>query len=479
MPAPNVLLVILDSVRAKNCSLYGHDNQTTPFLSELADDAVVFDQARAPSIHSISSHVSIFTGYHVEQHNATEHKSFVKPEATVWHRLAEAGYETGLFTANVIVSETSNLADSFDTYVGPKRANFRLFEEGLAPLDIQGSLTAKEYLREALADDAPVRSVLNGIYKKFESRGGSQDPDSEHGDAYVDDLLSWVDGSDGPWAACLNLMDPHTPFVPDPEHDRWSDESAHEARDRMESADGPDPFTDEFWRDLQALEPLYDGTIRQSDAVVERLVEALATRGVLDDTLLVVTSDHGEGFAERSELDSGVRLRHHSYGIDELLTHVPLLVRTPEADGGNRIRDPVSLTQFPAAVDAALDGADPIAAFSPSGDVVSSTFRIRPPGDELALEESEREKYFGPWRAVYRPAESGDGVRKYARRGDDAITLEIPNAQTTRKLSDTDDQVVESVFGSFSDAAVRLGSADDRDVETEVEERLSDLGYLR
>ncbi|MFC7196163.1 sulfatase-like hydrolase/transferase [Halosimplex aquaticum] len=339
MDPPNVLLVVLDSARARNCSLYGHDNETTPFLSEFADDAVTFEQARAPSVHSISSHASIFTGYHTEEHDVTEHKSFVRPEATVWHRIAaEHGYETGLFTPNVIVAQTSNLGDVFDTCVGPKRAKFRLFDDALAPLDVQGRLSPKEYAREALGHDKPIRSLLNGVYKKLESRGGSHDPTSEGGDVYVDEFLSWADERSGPWAACLNLMDSHTPFEPDPEYDNWSDDAAERARERVHDDEVPEPFTDAFWEHLADLEPLYDGTIRQADAAVERLVEALDERGLLDETTVVVTSDHGEGFGERTELDPDVRLRHHSWGSTRCSPTSRCSSGRPEATAGGPSR---------------------------------------------------------------------------------------------------------------------------------------------
>jgi len=478
MPTPNILLVILDSVRAKNCSLYGHRNETTPFLSKFAEEAVVFDQARAPSIHSISSHVSIFTGYHVEQHNVTEHKSFVEPEASVWHRLSERGYETGLFTANVIVSRTSNLSAPFDTCTGPKRANFRLFDGGLAPLDVQGSLTAKQYLREAMTHDAPVRSVLNGLYKKLEPRGGSQDPESEHAVVYVDDFLEWVDSQADPWAACINLMDTHTPFVPEPEYDRWSDESSRAAFEKLESDDGPAPFTDEFWDLLGELEPLYDGTIRQADAALERLVDQLRRKDILDDTLVVLTSDHGEGFGEHSEIEERVRLRHHSWGIDEALTHVPLLVREPGGSDKGRISEPATLTAFPDAIEAALNGRDPSDALIPSDEpVISSTYRIRPPGNELDLDRGERDPYFGPWRAVYET--SDEGVVKYTRRGADAATLDVSDPQETIQIEGNDGGTVEQVFDSFGDVGVKVGSAAEREMSESVEDRLADLGYLQ
>lgn len=478
MNLPNILLVVLDSTRARNCSLYGYDNETTPFLSQFANDAVTFEQARAPSIHSISSHASIFTGYHTEEHNITEHKSFVKPETTIWYQLtAEHGYETGLFTPNVIVSQTSNLADAFDTCVGPKRTKFRLFDDALSPLDVQGHLSPKEYAKQAIRHDNPIRSLFNGVYKKLESRDGSHDPTSESGDVYVDEFLSWVDERSEPWAACLNLMDTHTPFEPSPEYNNWSDSTAEFARKRIHNNEVPEPFTNAFWDHLAALEPLYDGTIRQADAAVERLIKAMEERGLLAETTVVITSDHGEGFSEKADLNSEVRLRHHSWGIDEVLTHVPLLLRSPGGDGGQTVTAPATLTRFPDLVNTIIEGTDPVNAFVPNGDVFSSTFRIKPPGDELPLRETERKPYFGPWRAVYRDTE--DGIIKYAKRGDDAVKVKIPNAQQTIQLADSDCDVVLEAFGTLSTQNIKKGTANVRNVEDDVENRLADLGYLR
>jgi arylsulfatase A-like enzyme len=475
MSPPNVLLIILDSTRARNCSLYGYKNATTPFLDRLADEAVLFDHARAPSIHSIASHASIWTGYHVEEHQITAHESFLTPDRTIWHCLAtDYGYETGLFTPNVVVTQTSNLGDVFGTCVGPKRVKTRLFDRGLAPSDVQGGVSSTEYLRLALRHDDPVRSLLNGLYVKLNSRGGSHDPESEHASVYVSEFLDWLNDRSGPWAACLNLMDTHTPFAPKQKYDLWRDEESVTTR---RTDDEPDPFTDAYWNQLAGSEPLYDGTIRQADAAVERLVTALRDAGLLNETLLVVTSDHGEGFGERCELDASVRLRHHSWGIDEVLTHVPLLVRPPGGASGSTVSDPVSLTSFPTAVERTMQGATPEEAFAPEGPVVSSTYRIRPPGDELDLPMSERRKYFGPWRAVYRATDAG--VVKFARRGQAAVELLVRDAQTIERRADDDGGVVEETFSSFEPVGIELGSVDDRVVDDAVEDRLADLGYLR
>ena len=106
MNKPNVLLVILDSVRAKNTSLLGYPRETTPKLETFAKNATTYTNARAPGIHSISSHTSIFTGYHVAEHQATSHGASLRPGHTVWEMLSGAGYRTGLFTPNAVVAES-------------------------------------------------------------------------------------------------------------------------------------------------------------------------------------------------------------------------------------------------------------------------------------------------------------------------------------------------------------------------------------
>jgi arylsulfatase A-like enzyme len=272
-------------------------------------------------------------------------------------------------------------------------------------------------------------------------------------------------------------MDTHTPFDPKPEFDNWSDEQAREARNRVKSETVPELFTHEFYDHLSAMEPLYDGTIRQADAAVESLVDALKEAGELEDTLLVVTSDHGEGLGERSELNPEVRLRHHSWGIDEVLTHVPLIVRPPGGGDRKTVDEPATLTRFPAVVEAAIsDGGLNGSEFVPEGDVVSSTYRIVPPGEELDLPEDERKNYFGSWRAVYRK-ENGT-IRKYARRGSDAVTLDATDIQNVVQEASTDEGVVNSVFETFQNQGVRYGHSAERDIAEDTEERLTDLGYL-
>lgn len=164
---PNILLLILDSARAKNMSLYGYERETTPFLDEFSNQATLYTQARAPGIHSVASHASIFTGQEVDRHGAIKHASEINPSDTIWHDLAtNYSYTTGLFTSNLIVADASNLYEAFDHVDRPRLSLTRavrkkLFKSAYAPFDSDDSLGLAGNIRQALRDNQPLRSFLN------------------------------------------------------------------------------------------------------------------------------------------------------------------------------------------------------------------------------------------------------------------------------------------------------------------------------
>jgi arylsulfatase A-like enzyme len=468
MKPPNVLLVILDSARARNCSLYGHRNRTTPELEQFAENATLFEQARSPGIHSIASHVSIFSGYHVEQHELTEFDSQLDPEHTIWKELRGShGYRTGLFTPNVIITETSNLNEPFNTVIGPDR---RRYNDALAPADLPGNVGYTEYLKAALNDDRPLAALLNGGYSKLLPRDRS-------GETYVDALLNWVDEEDAPWAACLNLMDSHYPYTPDPEYDEWGGDLLGTVQKAIPGESSIEYLGDRPWGQLTALEPLYDGGIRQADSAVGKLLRELRTRDMYDDTLVVVTSDHGEGFGERSLLTPAVRYVDHSWGVGEVMTHVPLVVKAPGQTAGRTVSDLATLTNIPNAIRGTVAGELPADALVPDdGRVLTSTFLQRPPADHLPIPEAERTQYFGPWRAVYE--RDDDGVLyKYATRAEDSIKERIEDAQVSFRDGNGDAEMVCKIFDDLE--RVDIGTTGTGEVDEGVQERLADLGYLR
>jgi len=475
MSVPNVLLVVLDSVRARNTSLYGYGNRTTPYLERLATESHVYEQARAPSIHSVSSHASLFTGLHVPEHGVTAHESELAPESTIWHELAtDHGYETGLFSPNVVVTLSSNLAEPFDTIEGPRGdVSYRLFENALSPMDVEGHQTNLEYLSRCFRSGAPIRSILNGLYFV---RGGSGGVDAdETAPVYIDSFLEWSGSVDGPWAACLNLMDAHYPYLPAPEFDNWGSDELRAIHERLESPQSKSITVSDDWWKLRGFESLYDGGIRQVDAALESLVDGLRERGELDETLVVVTSDHGEGFGEWSRINPKARMVDHSWGIHEVLTHVPLLVRPPGGEDNRRTAELASLTQFPTVVRDVIDGAEPN--FAVEEYALAATYRLEAPEKVLPSSVTNRDAYVGPWFAVYESA--GDVVLKHATQGSNALSLEIPDAHSAVVRDHPERELVEEVYSNLESANVRVEQREGESITGDIERQLEDLGYLR
>ena len=442
---PNVLLLVLDSTRVQNTSLYGYERNTTPFLQDFTSRATQYTQARSSGINSIASHVSIFTGYHVEEHQATSHAARINPETTIWSELEnEHGYETGLFTSNPVVARSSNLSNCFTYNHDPFKK--KLFTEAYGPTDTNEASGVLENAQRCLSDDRPTRSLLNcayhGIDKLSEELNVSQDPHTVHGRDMADEFLSWEQTQSDPWSVCINFMDTHFPYVAENEFDKWggdavkkiqSDFELHRKLISDESGEGT-------WETLEKLEDLYDGSILQVDAVLKNLINGLEEQNSLENTLVIITSDHGEAFGEQSRIDPDVRIGYHRYGLHEVLTHVPLIVKHP-ADEQQRV-----VTDEP---------------------VLSSTYRMKPGS-------TDQDKHIGPWRAVYE--NSGESVKKFANKRDKHATIDIHSPQNVTVSSRDPHNKVESAFKSLKDQKIHIG---DQNISSEVKDHLRELGYVQ
>jgi len=480
---PNILLVVLDSVRARNTGIHGgHD--TTPFLEQFAQSATMYEQARAPSIHSISSHVSLFTGHHVDEHRCVSHGSAINTRETIWAELqADYGYRTGLFTPNRVVADASNLRECFQT---AKTEEFsvqnrpkEIFPSAYSPFDSKKSETVLEHIKSSLSDDQPFRSFANCAWDVGTSLEDRIRPSPAHkevsGDVYVEKFLKWEREQDDPWAACINLMDPHYPYVPEEEYDRWAMPELHTLQNKMPTGAKSVLQDQRWWSVLRAIEPLYDGAIYQSDAIVRKLIDELKKRDALDNTLVVITSDHGEGFGERSLVEPRARMAGHKWGIHEVLTHVPLLVKRPHQVEAKAISSVATLTRFPSVVRSCISGDNTTDPFVDDGFALSMTY---------LLDERHRDKYdfysdidvlIGPWRAVYE--NNGNAVRKSVCKGNRSATIDIFDANTAVHINENGKDTVEHRYSKLADT--ELVYEEEKRFSDELEQRLQNLGYIR
>lgn len=483
---PNVLLLIADSVRARNMSLYGHGNQTTPFLEEFASQSTVYTQARSPGAWSLPSHTSLFTGLKVPEHGLTSRQMKLAAGHTIWEELRDAeGYSTAVFSENPFVTtDAYGLARGFETV----RTNLPQYEypfDALNP-EISESSSNFEYLATSLRDSRPVRSILNGGLLKIRRRhpwmvpSGLAPQRTNSARQYADAFLQWVANRETNWAACINFVDAHWPYRPRSRFDRWGGERARAIHDDIEH------HTFEFyagrkpWWQRRVLESLYDGSIRQIDDAIGHIMRELSQENVLDDTLVVITSDHGEGFGEPSRLNQDLKIAGHQTGCHEVLFHVPLIVKEPEQEVGERIGEVASLTQFPKVTRQLVRREGSEASFAPDRPVIASAdydsryAKAAEDWPEKYRSNMDRSHFEGTVHMVY---ENNHGtVTKQATWGRAGVTVECASPlENMLRATAVSDRVVEEFEGYEKHNVATSGT---ESVSEEVSDRLHDLGYI-
>ena len=308
---PHVVLVVIDTLRADHLGVYGYARPTSPVIDGLAARGTVFTNATAPSSWTRPSVASLFTSLLPSEHGAV---SIAQPldagVDTLTERLSAAGYRTVGVSGNFVhVGEQSGLARGFDRFAAlPLRA--READDVILRLE-QGGERPPVALRAPTAAEVNQR-VLRDL----------PEPDGR------------------PLFLYVHYMDPHSGYLA-PE--------AFRARfiDAARAGAGP-AATSDYVVELAAgrveadaaererLVALYDAEVAYVDAQLGLLLEGLAERGLSENALLVVTSDHGEEFAEHGGWFHGQTLHRE-------LLRVPLIVLDPRRARGERSDEPVDL----------------------------------------------------------------------------------------------------------------------------------------
>ncbi|MFW5924400.1 MAG: sulfatase [archaeon] len=485
---PNILLVVMDGVRAKNTSVLGYENETTPTLERFAEDAVTYTQARAPGIWSLPSHASIFTGLEVVEHGVVDLGDGLKPGTTIWERLAdEYDYATGVFSQNTwLVDMDVGMKDAFETVVGAQNFPYPGAPDPNLPYHRFASRQGSEHylglVRDSLATDHPFKAFVNGLTTNLTWNHPNLVPEDwsaadTPGSVYTDRFLDWIDDQTGPWAGCINYLDAHFPYEPPTEHDRWGGPAIRSLQSEMDDQVWEFNGGHRPWWQRRALESLYDGGIRTIDAEIDRLLSALRDRGELENTLVVVTADHGEGFGEPSRVRPDMRIPAHLAGLHEVLLHVPLLVKYPGREDGRVVDDLATLTAFPDVVlDTIDDDIEYGAEFAADGPVFASSHGLEKPMEERAgryVDDTWR--FNGDAFAVYDEIE--DGVRKRTSwREEFATEVTVLGPDEAFVSGSECGEYVAEAFASLSERGV--ADEGSTSVGKETRRDLEALGYM-
>lgn len=314
---PNVLLIVLDTVRADRLSLYGYSRDTTPFLARLGQESTVFTQAISTSSWTMPSHASLFTGLYPNQHGAHGDRLDTQ-DATLAEVFAAQGYRTAGFTANTVMTQRrTGLNRGFQHYD-----------------DLFSSLM-----------DAASRTTFGRRLARFAPRFGHYDEPGRKNAAVINrSFLAWLDsrGAGRPFFVFLNYFDAHAPYLP-PRDFAARFSAQPDALVTRRPFDGWAYSGEPVEAAVREMESdAYDASLAYLDAQLQRLFEQLQARGLADNTLLVITSDHGESIFEHGALG-------HSINLYREALHIPLLLRWPgKVPAGLRDARPVDLTAVPA-----------------------------------------------------------------------------------------------------------------------------------
>lgn len=289
---PSIVLISIDSLRADHVGTYGYERDTTPALDALARESIVFERAYTTMSWTLVAHMSLLTGMYPTQHRVWDASRALSPRIpTLAERLHGIGYHTLGFFNPEWLNPCFGFERGFDVYRPHASAR-----------------EASEHLSRALAERPTDRPFFLFCH-------------------LYDVHTAPIDRED--WA----FYDPPAPY------DRMYVE---DARERLGEIDALGVWREQApalpERQHEAVIALYDGCVRFVDDVIGEWIERWRSEGLLDDTVVIVTSDHGEGLGQHP----GDRFGGHGDLFEEGL-RVPFFIRFPDDRGaGERRADPVS-----------------------------------------------------------------------------------------------------------------------------------------
>ncbi len=307
---PNVLVVVVDTLRADHLSCAGYERDTTPNLDRLAREGLRFTHAQSPRAKTTPAVASIFTGLYPHGHGVRDLVTPLPTDVPVLaERFRDGGYATCAIISNFVLRDDfSGLKRGFDTWVEDFPS-----AHGVPPNHVPQRLAA---------------SVTDGVLRALGLPSGAPDGAGPSGPIAADGQ---------PWFLWAHYMDPHGLYAPPAEHDRFRSAAPEAVSLKPQQREGaltepwvghynllPSDRIGEERFDAARVLDRYDGEISYVDAELGRLFDGLREAGAFKDTLIVVVADHGESLGEH---DYWFEHGRHTY---EATCRVPLLVRLPD-----------------------------------------------------------------------------------------------------------------------------------------------------
>jgi len=462
MKRPNIVLISLDTVRADHLSCYGYARSMTPNIDALASEGTIYRRNFSTGVWTPPGHASMLTGLYVSEHGVYDTKKLADEIPTIATTLKESGYQTAGFVCNSQVGELVGFDKGHDRFVE---------------------------VWKGLETTSITEKIAKGLARRLREKRGFADMGARHTNA---GLKNWIERhieKDEPFYAFLHYIEAHNPLAP-PRPFNIEYPKGMDIERVKKVAHNPLicfiedlPLTDE---EVRLIIDLYDAEIRYLDATIRGVVDMLKANGLYDNTMIIITADHGEHFGEYD-------LWSHVASLYREVLNIPLIIKYPA--GVPHLSEVTAYTQlvdiYPTVMEIAGVGAE-------KGNAVSGKSLVQRDGaeafhDYVFAEWEGRVPYFiqrnsrGDKNAVdiealkVQMSMAQDRSHKLiVKSNGDELLFDV--SEGTDKPCDiagneaVRDRLREEVIKRSK--AFEIGGKDERKVNKEIEENLKALGYL-
>lgn len=332
METPNIIMIVMDAVRACNMSIYGYQKETTPMLRRLLPRSVLYKNAISSSYWTLPSYASTFTGTHVSKHRLVVDGDILNEKfVTMAEFLRACGYKTIALCPNPFVSGFSGLHRGFEVFRNPADASlrFKLYSRfNKAALQLRRESTEKVVEKDFggrwLFHDVELQTFReSNVYKKaLWMFKGFFDKYAKTTNNLAFKLIEKIRGK--PFFAFIHYHETHSPYVlprsfrgrfmPSDSKKPWNVNQDHFKYYSGEATMGEVDFS--------ILKALYDGAISYLDAKVFEFYSFLEKEELLENTMIIIVSDHGDSIGEND-------IFFHVFGLYDTLIKIPLIIKYP------------------------------------------------------------------------------------------------------------------------------------------------------
>jgi arylsulfatase A-like enzyme len=321
MNKPNILLITIDSLRADHLSAYGYRKETTPHLDLFSEEAATFENAFAAGNWTGASIASILTGLYPTCHGLNNQRYYLDPNVpSLAKLLKDHGYFTICFSNNIYITPETGLSQGFTDfrYRGQSRASESQLKGRAGNNRLAGAVKDRLSLR--------TRTMLKDVYDTFSPQRALTRDDGAFSTEHS--FLKWIDKHDRekPFFAYIHYQEPHSIYFPPIAYRKrffdgsWFEQGSYLDFDHIGYFAGKVRFAEQ---EMDHYQQLYDGEIAYLDWRLGRLFEFFRRKNLIDDTVVIITADHGECMGENGFL-------WHAFCLYDPLIRVPLIIRYPD-----------------------------------------------------------------------------------------------------------------------------------------------------